>query len=389
MRILLASSGSGSRGGGEIFLAYLAEALAVRGHSVVLWVSDHPRMDELAQKCQGFSTVVRSNYKNTYDYPIRSVASCFNWHVSRQVAREWSRLRPDLIHINKQNLEDGLDLLRAATWSGLPSVCTVHLTQTAQYLQARMPRLRDLIARWQFRRFKGELVAVQPTRAIALDEFIGQPSRTRTILNGVPRRTIKRTENEREMTRRELGVSPKNFLIIGVGRLVPQKKPFDFLRIATELQRSVPSVRFLWVGDGDLMDQWNSAVAQNGLTDVVSCTGWCDDPTPYFLAGDLLLHVARFEGFPLALIEAMSLGLPCAVTRDLIEEIPMLAGSVLLADDIDGLGHDIQIPGTLALAANRGRKLYDHTLSAGRMAQEYEVLYADTIRRGEARRPCQ
>jgi glycosyltransferase involved in cell wall biosynthesis len=354
----------------------------------VLWVSDHPRMDELAHKCKPFAGVVRSDYTNTYDHRIRCVDSCFNWHVSRRVAREWRNLSPDLVHINKQNLEDGLDLLRAVRWSGLPNVCTIHLTQNAKYLHARMPWLRDGVARWHLRRYGGELVAVQPTRAVALDEFVGQPSRTRTIFNGVPRLGNGSTKIARDMKRRELGVSSSDFLVLGVGRLVEQKRPFEFLRIAKELHRRVLSIRFLWVGDGELADQWNSAITKQGLAHVVSCTGWCDDLTPYLLAGDLLLHVARFEGFPLALIEAMSAGLPCAVNRDLSREIPMLgSGTVLQADDVDCLAQELQDPGTLALVAKAGRKLYEDALSAAKMAQAYEELYAEIIARGHVQRP--
>ena len=50
MKILLASSSSGSRGGGELYLLYLGRALAERGHEAMLWASAHPRMNELAEK---------------------------------------------------------------------------------------------------------------------------------------------------------------------------------------------------------------------------------------------------------------------------------------------------------------------------------------------------
>jgi len=119
MRILLVSSGSGSRGGGEIFIDYLGQGLAVRGHEVLTWIPEHPRMDELAEKCARFARVIRTDYCNTYDHKVRSLSTCFNEGVSRQVARQWASLKPDVIHVNKQNLEDGLDLLRAS-----PSVCS-------------------------------------------------------------------------------------------------------------------------------------------------------------------------------------------------------------------------------------------------------------------------
>src|SRR3954465_11921994 len=138
MKILLASSSSGSRGGGELFLVYLGRALAQRGHQVTLWASTHPRMDELSNTFVGFGEVVRSRYANTYDLRGRSLASYLNVLGARSIAGEWRRLGADVIHINKQNLEDGLDLLRAARGSGLPSLATVHLTQTARYLKAKL-----------------------------------------------------------------------------------------------------------------------------------------------------------------------------------------------------------------------------------------------------------
>ena len=58
-------------------------------------------------------------------------------------AGEWlqslaASMAPDVVHLNKQNLEDGLDLLRALDRCGLPSVCTIHLTQTARYLRGKL-----------------------------------------------------------------------------------------------------------------------------------------------------------------------------------------------------------------------------------------------------------
>ena len=66
--------------------------------------------------------------------------------------------------------------------------------------------------------------------------------------------------------------------------------------------------------------------------------GWQTDVLPYFAAGDLLLHVAEFEGLPFAVIEAMAAGLACAVTRELASEIPLFDNKTcLFVDDIDDL----------------------------------------------------
>src|SRR4051812_42093326 len=114
MKILLASSSSGSRGGGEIFLKYLGQGLAARGHELIFWCAQHPRMDELADGLASIGEVVRAPYRNFYDYKTRILATCLNNGTSRKLAAEWLHLRPDVVHVNKQNLEDGLDMLRAA-----------------------------------------------------------------------------------------------------------------------------------------------------------------------------------------------------------------------------------------------------------------------------------
>jgi len=380
MKILLVSSGSGSRGGGEIFLKYLAEGLTERRHQVLMWLPSHPRMDELAVRCARFAHIIRADYRNTYDYWARSVSTCFNWGVSHRVAGAWKALRPDVIHINKQNLEDGLDLLRAARCCGVPSVCTIHLTHTASYLRAKAAWLRDQIARWQLSRYSGVLVAVQDGRCRVLRELLAGRAYTKTILNGVPRVDAVALHALRKAKRKELGLADSDFVVLGLGRLVEQKQPFLFLRMAKELYKQCPRAKFLWVGDGVLAKQWERAVAREKLDGVVSCAGWQGDVLPFLFAGDLLLHVAKFEGLPLALIEAMAAGLPCAVTRDFSSEIPFFnEENILFVDDVQDLVEKIGNPLVLRSVAGAGRRLVEEKLSVHNMARSYEQLYLDVI----------
>jgi glycosyltransferase involved in cell wall biosynthesis len=381
MRILLVSSGSGSRGGGEIFLDYLSRELADRGHEVLMWIPNHPRMDELASKCARFARIVRANYRNTYDYSARSLSTCINWRVSRRIASEWEALRPDVIHINKQNLEDGLDLLRAVRHCALPSVCTIHLTQNARYLRARAGWLRDWIVRRQLSRYQGVLVAVQEGRRSVLSEFLAGRASTKTIFNGVPRVDDAASRPLREAKRKELGLSDSDYLVLGLGRLVEQKRPFLFLRMAKELHERMPATKFLWVGDGELAEEWRRAITRENLGNVIYSTGWQIDVLPYLLASDLLLHVAEFEGLPLAVIEAMAAGLTCAVTKNLSSEVPFFnKNNVLFADDIEDLAEQLQNPLALARIAEGGRRLVEDTLSVSKMAESYEQLYLDAKR---------
>jgi glycosyltransferase involved in cell wall biosynthesis len=173
-------------------------------------------------------------------------------------------------------------------------------------------------------------------------------------------------------------------LVLGVGRLVDQKRPFHFLHIAKKLHARLPGTKFLWVGDGELAEKWKETIKRNHLGDIISSTGWQADVLPYLLAADVLLHVAEYEGLPLALIEAMAAGLPCAITRDLSAEVPFFnKNNVLFVDDddIDDLAEKVRNPPTLARIAEGGRRLVEDTLSVAKMTDSYEQLYMEAITR--------
>jgi glycosyltransferase involved in cell wall biosynthesis len=382
MKVLLVSSGSGSRGGGEIFLVYLGKGLVDDGHEVMTWIPAHPRMDELAEKASGLGKVIRADYRNMYDYRTRTLATAFNWPTSRKIARQWEELKPDVIHLNKQNLEDGLDLLRAADTCSIPSVCTIHLTQTARYLRAQLPWLRDWIARRALINHDGILVTVQETRRKALEEFLGGHKRTETIFNGVPLADENGMLVVREAKRRDLGLRAEDFLVLGIGRLVAQKRPFGFLETAKAIHEHFPAAKFLWVGDGKISAQWDQWVANENLGGVISRVCWQADIRPFLFAGDLLLHVAEYEGLPLAIAEAMSAEVPCAVTRNFAGEIPLFnEHNVLFLDDPRSLADRLRDSEVLSRIAAGGRRLVEKKLSLSAMVDAYERLFLEAIRR--------
>ena len=378
MKILLVSSSSGSRGGGELYLLYLGRALVARGHEVTLWASEHERMDELCDLFSPVGRVVRSDYRNTYDYRTRSVANYLNYASYRRLAREWEGLAPDVIHINKQNLEDGLDLLGAAAITGRPHLTTIHLTQSARYLRAQLARLRDFVARRALRQDTGPLVCVLDNRARDLAQFVGNPSRVRTVANGVELYDLSERAQIRDVVRSKLELAPETLLFTSVGRLVPQKRPFVFLDLAERVHQRLPSAQFIWVGDGVLSAEWEAAVKDRGMTGFVRRLGWQSKVRDFLFASDVFLHTAEFEGLPLAILEALSAGLPCAITPNLLAEMPFLSrmNSISIGNDeawVKGLADREQL---VAIGEN-ARRLAEQQFSFALMAERYESIYRE------------
>lgn len=383
MKVLLASSSSGSRGGGELYLVYLGRALAQRGHAVTLWASDHPRMDELANTFSGFGEVLRSRYRNTYDQRGRSLASFLHLRASLHVAGEWRRSGADFLHLNKQNLEDGLDLLRAAVWSGKPSLCTIHLTQSARYLEAKFARVRDWVSRRALGAYPGLLVTVLENRRRDLLQFLGPNPRVRMIPNGVPLFDLSRHESVRRARRAELGLLERDLVFLAVGRMVEQKRPRLFLEKAEAIHRAIPDARFLWIGDGELAGEWDAWVAARDLEQVIRRMPWQVDVQPFLLAADVFMHTAEYEGLPLAILEALAAALPCLLTPNLLADMPFLSAENSLTL---GESSDLQWTGALRDRARlrtlgeAGRRLAEREFSFTKMAESYELLYAMTQR---------
>jgi len=373
VKILFASSSSGSRGGGETFLVYLGEALAWRGHEVVLWTSSHPRMDEIAARFGRFGAVCRADYTNTYDRPRRSLGALLDRATPARAAREWQALEPDIVHLNKQNLEDGLDLLHAMRLMACPGVCTIHITQSAAFLRAKGAWLRDWAARRGLRGYGGRLVAVSEPRKADLEKFLGRAGGITAIANGVPIPSISAAERERR--REELGVAPDELAILAVGRMTAQKRPLLFLEIAARILTRIPEARFFWIGDGPLSAEWDARAAALGIGARAQRLGWREDAAALIAGGDLLLHTAEYEGMPLAILEAMAAGVPCAVSDGLHREMPFLDEGNSIRVSEDSWIEVLRDREELARRAKAARELAAAQFSTEAMAGAYEALY--------------
>ena len=221
-------------------------------------------------------------------------------------------------------------------------------------------------------------MAVQEARETELSAFLGGRIRTATVYNGVPLKGKAGLEPLRAAKRAELGLTPEDFLVLGIGRLVAQKRPFVFLETAKELHRHLPALKFVWVGDGNLSGQWSDWIGREGLQGVISCAGWQADVAPYLAAGDMLLHVAEYEGLPLAIAEAMGAGVPCAVTRNFASEIPVFdERTVLFLDEVEELVRQLKNPAALGAVAVEGGRLAAGRFSIDAMAAAYERLYLE------------
>src|SRR5262245_49460907 len=102
-------------------------------------------MDELVASLDPFCQVKRVELRNSYRRPTRCLGAALDFERQRRLGRMLRELCPEIVHINQQVSEDGLDLLLGARRSGIPFLSTIHITHSADSLGARLGKLRDLV----------------------------------------------------------------------------------------------------------------------------------------------------------------------------------------------------------------------------------------------------
>lgn len=122
---------------------------------------------------------------------------------------------------------------------------------------------------------------------------------------------------EKHRVRKAYDIPEDAIVFIMVGRLWEQKNPQCFIDAAISFLRSneCSNVQFHIVGDGELREQLELSVLQSGFDSKIVFWGWQNDVLPYLKAADVYVLPSKWEGMPLATLEAQAVGLPSIVSN--------------------------------------------------------------------------
>jgi glycosyltransferase involved in cell wall biosynthesis len=96
--------------------------------------------------------------------------------------------------------------------------------------------------------------------------------------------------------------------IVSVGRLKRQKGFSVLLESVSRLRESRPEIRLLIVGEGSDRDRLESLAHELDIEDIVSFTGYTDNPYIYMHHSSVFATASTAEGLPTVLIEALACG---------------------------------------------------------------------------------
>ncbi len=154
-------------------------------------------------------------------------------------------------------------------------------------------------------------------RAKALELGIAPWSKLQLIGNGSSNGVdVERFSPGRGFIRKKLGI-PRDVPVVGfVGRVTRDKGVPELVEAFEEILRATPSARLVIVGWFDESeDRVSDAVRQRIESHPrIVFTGFVGDAAPYYRAMDMLVLPTWREGFPNAVLEAASTGIPVITT---------------------------------------------------------------------------
>ncbi len=226
--------------------------------------------------------------------------------------RQIKALKPHLVQtwLYHSDLIGGL----AARLAGVPVVWNVRSSYTARPKRSTLAvrRCCALLSGWAPSKIVTcALVAERVHVALGY-----QKAKMVVIPNGYDTDLYKPDASARESVRRDLGI-PADAPVIGcVARFHPQKDHRTFLEACVLVRREIPECRYVLCGGDVTMENPELAawVDELGLGDRVHLMGPRDDTPRLYAAMDVLALSSLTEAFPNAVAEAMSCGVPCAVT---------------------------------------------------------------------------
>lgn len=263
----------------------------------------------------------------------------------------------------------------AARARGVPAVHTfhgIHFERYAAPARAAYLMLERALARWTA--FIVNVSRTQEAEGLALRLFT--PAQSQVIPNGIDLAALLAGALDRGAARAALGL-PRGARVVGcAARLDPVKGVDGLLRACA----AVPDLQLVLMGAGPEETRLRRLAGAVGLRERARFLGEVPDAATLFRAFDVYASAARKEGMPLAVIEAMALGV-AVVASDIAGHREVLGPSAPLAgpEAFGGLLAEVLANPETRRTLGEANRRRSAAFEAGIMADRIAALYGRVL----------
>lgn len=217
------------------------------------------------------------------------------------------------------------------------------------------------------------------TRRFACSEAAGRwlygRASYEVVWNAISLEAFAYDSNVRNEARREEHFG--NSLVIGhVGNLLPVKNHLFMLDILEEAVKIHPDCKMIFIGDGAMRQQIEEKIKILELEDKVILAGVRMDTARLLQAMDVFLFPSKYEGLPIALVEAQCAGLPCLISDVITEDVEVtdLLRRYSLEESVKLWAEEILTLGTKEREAPDYERIRQKGFDIKQMIRKYEEL---------------
>lgn len=262
-------------------------------------------------------------------------------------------------------------------WTGIPVVYTEHNKQE------RYHPITSWLNQFSFNQ-QHMAIAVSEDVAVSIIKNIQPSIPVRLVKNAVDAKKFQPNKSAGQQLRTEWDI-PTDAIVIGTVAVFRfQKRLEEWLEVFKAVSDKHPHVRAIIVGDGPLRKEVEEKAKQLNLQNKLLLPGLQTDVKPWLAAMDIFMMSSVFEGLPIALLEAMSMGcIPvCTAAGGIREVIEQDRNGLLVPVDdwrelIPSLAKLLADPSHYQSLQTAARETISQHYSMERMVEELETIYTE------------
>jgi len=244
--------------------------------------------------------------KRTIDIEIVPMRSKLDIEAIREIRANIKNIKPDIIHIH--GTRAGILARLAVIGLKYPVIYTEHLWTKDYQLRSRLSHHLQLVGLWFLDMFTTLTIAVsQAVKDFLIESQITRPEKVIVIYNG--------TEPPHSMQKKAEPFKDEKMTIVSIGTLNEQKGMQYLIQAMIKVLKEFPKVNVVIIGHGPYKAELEKQVKKMKLTSKIKLTGFVKDVYDELLKADIYVQPSVSESFGLAILQAMSVGLPVVATN--------------------------------------------------------------------------
>ncbi len=278
----------------------LARALADEGHTVRVYTISNISKEEQDAYANGAYEVYLLPSLGAVVYPGERLGL-----PSRALTKSLREFAPDIIHSHTPFTVGELGGMAAKKLS-VPLVGTHHTFFDHYLKHIYLDHAWARLLSWKFtvRHYAKAALVISPTQSLldALEEH-GLTTKVALLSNMLD------TDFFVPSQERDTARPPR---LVYMGRLSYEKSVDDVLRATAEVAKTIPNVELLVIGDGPERARLEEQAKELGIAERSRFTGYLHgtELVSALQSADIFLTASKSENMPLAILEAMAVGLP-------------------------------------------------------------------------------